>query len=84
MKFGIPFVTTYHLKVKELEKFIRNLLPFLYSDGDVQRFFSLPPIVSYRSARKIKDYIMRSKLYLLKERQGAEGVVVLGVKFVRA
>ena len=63
MKFGISFVTTYHLKVKELEKLIRDLLPFLYGDGDVQKFFSLPPIVSYRSARKIKDYIMRSKLY---------------------
>ena len=70
MKFGISFVTTYHLKVKELEKLIRDLLPFLYSDGDVQKFFSLPPIVSYRSARKIKDYIMRSKLYPVERKAG--------------
>ena len=42
---------------------IRDLLPFLYSDGEVQKVFSPPPIVSYRSARKIKDYIVGSKLY---------------------
>ena len=68
LESGIPFVTTYHPKVKELGKMIRDLLSFLYSDGEVQKVFSPPPIVSYRSARKIKDYIVRSKLYLLKER----------------
>ena len=31
LKSGIPFVTTYHPKVKELGKMIRDLLPFLYS-----------------------------------------------------
>ena len=44
---SIPFVTTYHLKVKELGKLIRDLRPFLYSDGNVQKVFSPPPIVSY-------------------------------------
>ena len=58
---GIPFVITYHPNVKELRKLIRDVLPFLYSDGEVQKFFSPPPIVSYRIARKIKDYIERSK-----------------------
>ena len=58
---GIPFVITYHPNVKELRKLIRDVLPFLYSDGEVQKFFSPPPIVSYRTARKIKDYIERSK-----------------------
>ena len=48
------FVTNYDPKVKELGKLIRDLLPFLYSDGEVQKFFSPPPIVSYRSGRKIK------------------------------
>ena len=66
---GIPFVVTYHPKVKKLGKLIKDLLPFLYSDDDVQKFFSSPPMVSYRRARKIKDYIVRSKLYLLKEKR---------------
>ena len=63
LESGIPFVTTYHTKVKELGKMIMDLLPFLCSDGEVQKVFSPPPIVSYRSARKIKDYIVGSKLY---------------------
>ena len=29
----------------------------------VRKFFSPGPIVSYQSARRIKDYIVRSKLY---------------------
>ena len=43
----IPFVTTYHPKVKELGKWIRALFPFLYSDEEVQKVLSAPPIVSY-------------------------------------
>ena len=52
---------------------IRDLLPFLYSDGEVQKVFSPPPIVSYRSARKIKDYIVRSKLYPVERKVGCWG-----------
>ena len=62
---------------------IRDVRPFLCSDRKVQKVFSPPPIVSHRIARKIK-YIVRLSSILLKGRQGAEGVVVLGVKFVRA
>ena len=29
LESGVPFVTTYHPKVKELRKVIRDLLPFL-------------------------------------------------------
>ena len=35
----------------------------MYSDEQVQQVFSPPPMVSYSSARKIKDCIVRSKLY---------------------
>ena len=70
LESGIPFITTYHPKVKELRKLIRDLLPFLYSDGEVQKVFSPPPIVSYRSARKIRDCIVRSKLYLVERKVG--------------
>ena len=73
LESGFPFVTTYHSKVKELGKMIRNLLPFLYGDGEVQKVFSPPLIVSYRSARKIKDYIVRSKLYHLERKVGCQG-----------
>ena len=49
---------------------IRDLLSFLYIDGEVQKVFSPPLIVSYRSARKIKDYIVRSKLNPVKRKVG--------------
>ena len=48
----IPFVTACHSKVKDRGKFIWDLLPFLYSDEEVKKVFSLPPIASSRSARK--------------------------------
>ena len=50
---------------------IKNLQLFLYSDNEVQRVFSPTPIVSYRSARKIKDYIVRSKLYPTERKVGS-------------
>ena len=46
LESGIPFVTTYHPKVKEHRELIRDLLSFLYSDGEVQKVFSPLPIVS--------------------------------------
>ena len=46
LESGIPFVTTYHPKVKKLGKLIRDLFPILYSDEEVQKVFSPPPIVS--------------------------------------
>ena len=33
LESSILFVTTYHPNLKELGKLIRDLLPFLYSDG---------------------------------------------------
>ena len=70
MASGIPFVSTCHPKVKKIGKLIMDLLPFLYSDGEVQKVFSPPPIVSYSSARNIKDYIVRSKFYLVERKVG--------------
>ena len=65
-------MATYHPKVKDLDKLIKDLLPFLYSDEEVEKVFSPPPIASYRSARKIKDYIIRSKLYPVERSVGCQ------------
>ena len=65
LESGILFATAYYSKVKELRELIMDLLAFLYTDEEVQKLFSPPPMVSYTSARKIKDYIVRSKLYLV-------------------
>ena len=52
----------------DLGKLIKNLQLFLYIDSEVQRIFPLAPIVSYPSATKIKDYIVRSKLYPIEKK----------------
>ena len=62
-------MATYHPKVKDLGKLMMDLLRFLYNDKGVEKVFSPPRIVSCRSATKIKDYIVRSKLYPV-ERNG--------------
>ena len=64
---------TYHPKVKKLGKLIKDLLPFLYGDEEVQKVFVPPPMVSYRSARKIKDYIIRFKMYPRERNVGCGG-----------
>ena len=52
---------------------MKDLLPFLYSDDEVQKVFSHPSMFSCRSTRKIKDYIVRSKWYPLKRNVGCAG-----------
>ena len=70
---GVSFLVTYHPNIKKRGKLIKDLLPFLYSDEEVQKVFSPPPVVSYRSARKIKYYIVRSKLHPLERNVGCGG-----------
>ena len=69
----IPFVGTYNSKVKKFGKLIKDLPPFLDSDEKVQKVFSPLPMVSYRSARKIKEYIVKSKSYPLKRNVACGG-----------
>ena len=59
----MSFVATYHPKLKDLGKLIRYLQLFLHSHSEIQGVFPPAPIVSYRIARKIKDYIIWSKIY---------------------
>ena len=56
-------MATYHPKVKDLGKLIKDLLSFLYCGEEVEKVFSPPAIASHRSARKIEDYIATSKLH---------------------
>ena len=58
----VSLVATYHPKLKYLCKLIKNLHLFSYSNSHGRSVFSPAPKVSYRSVRKIKDYIVRSKL----------------------
>ena len=42
---GILFEFTCHPKINDINKLIKDLLQFFYSDEDVQKVFSPPPIV---------------------------------------
>ena len=42
---GILFEFTCHPKINDINKLIKDLLQFLYSDEEVQKVFSPPPIV---------------------------------------
>ena len=66
----VPFVTTYYPRLKDFGKMIKNLQLFLYSDSEVQRVFSPAFIASYRSTGKIRDCIVKSKLYPIERKVG--------------
>ena len=58
---GVPFVVTYHPKLKKIAQFMKKLQHLLYQDESVKRIFTPPPMVSYRSARKLSSYLVRVK-----------------------
>ena len=68
--FGVPFFITYHPKLKEIAQIMKQLENLLYQDESVKRVFTPPPTVSYRSARKLRSYLVRAKLHPLKRKRG--------------
>ena len=60
---AVPFVMTYHPKLKSMNKVILKYLDLLYMDNEVKRVFTPKPMISFRSARKLSSYLVRAKLY---------------------
>ena len=60
---AVPFVMTYHRKLKSMNKVILKYLDLLYKDKEVKRVFTPKPLISFRSARKLSSYLVRAKLY---------------------
>ena len=52
---------TYNRNFKNLSFLIRKNLQFLYADLESKRVFT--PFVSFRSARNLKSFLVRSKVY---------------------
>ena len=46
-------------------------LDLLYTDQKLERVFTPAPMASLRSARKIRGYLVRAKLYLLERHVGS-------------
>ena len=59
--FGVPFVITYHPKLKKIMKIMKKLEYLLYQDESVKRVFTPLPMVSYCIARKLSSYLVRAK-----------------------
>ena len=50
---------------------MKKLEHLLYQDEYVKRVFTPPPMVSYRSPRKLSSYLVRPNLYLLERKRGS-------------
>ena len=48
---------------------MKKLEHLLYQDESVKRIFIPPPMVSYRRARKLSNYLVRAKLYPLEKKR---------------
>ena len=60
---AVPFDKTYHTKLKLMNEVILKYLDLLYMDKEVKRVFTSKPIISFRSTRKLRSYLVRAKLY---------------------
>ena len=67
----VPFVLTYHLKVKLMSKVVPKYLDVFYMDKEVKRVFTSKPMISFRSARKQSSYLVRVKLYPTERTEGS-------------
>ena len=68
---GILLVTTYHPRLKDLSSLIKRNVQYLYAD-QVKKVFTPAPFVSFRSARNLKSFLVRSKVYPLDRKVGSE------------
>ena len=68
---GVPFVVTYHPKLKNLSKIIKDNLYLLYVNDEVKKTFTPSPMISFRCSRKISSYIVRAELYPLERTVGS-------------
>ena len=62
---GVPFVATYHPRLKGLSKIICENLNLLYMNDEVNDTFTPKPVVSFKNSQKLSSYLVRAKLYPL-------------------
>ena len=62
---GVTFVVTYHQLLKSLRNLNNKHLSSLYVDEETKKFFTPRPMITFRSARKLSNYLERAKFYLL-------------------
>ena len=70
-KKRIPLVITYHPSLKNIGRIISQNLYILYMNEDVKNVFTAAPMISFSSARKLSNYLVRTKLYRLERTVGS-------------
>ena len=67
----VPLVVTYKPGFKNLSFLIRENMQLLYADPETKRFLKPEPSVSLRSARNLKSFLVRSKVYQPQRKVGS-------------
>ena len=67
---GIPLVVTYHPLLNSLSSIVNNI-HLLHMDQEVKRTFTPQPLHSYRSARKLRSFLVRAKSYTIERKVGS-------------
>ena len=68
---GIRLVMTYQSLLKSLSSIVNNNIYLLHMDQEIKRTFTPQPMVSYWSARKLSNYLVRGKLYPIERKVGS-------------
>ena len=68
---GACLVATYHPLLQNIGTIFHRHLNLLYTNQEVERVFTPGPMASFRIARKISSYLVRTKLYPLEKRVGS-------------
>ena len=68
---GIWIIDTYHPLLQNNGRIFHRYFDLLYTDQEVERVFTLGPMASFRSARKISSYLVPAKSYPLERRAGS-------------
>ena len=80
---GVPLVVTYHSSLNCLSKIIRDNLYLLCMNDEVKKVFSLKPMISFRSARKLSSYLVRLNSTLLIEQLDHLNIPKNAVKYAK-
>ena len=68
---GVSFLIMYYPKLKKIAQIIKKIERLLHQDESFKPIFTPPPMVSYRSARKLSSYLVCDKLYPLERKRGS-------------
>ena len=60
---SVLFVLTYHPSFKSMGEIINKNLYLLYMNNEVEKVFTPKLMISFCSARKMRSYLVRAKLY---------------------